>query len=135
MEDKVFKATINENGCISVPVTVLDEMQLLIGDTLSIRYLRPTETKERCMLIESKSMEEDDIESFLCIPKDVLEACNINADDGTAHIMCFDREITITNQSKMLSEVPSVVMNLCASLGISDEQIANALAEECCSHG
>lgn len=134
MEVKKFKAIIDEKGRITIPVDVLEEMELFVGDSLLIDYNKPTEIIEKCMLIETKNAEEN-MESYLCIPKEVLEECGIVADDCTIHIMCFDREVTITNESKMLSELPDVILKLCYSFGISNEDIAIALAEECCANG
>lgn len=133
MEKKEFETTVDKNGCIAIPVAVLKEMNLEVGNHLKVNYNKPNEVIDYCFTIESKNSAEESDELF-CLPKELLDECGIDITDGTAHILCFKDEITITNESKMLSEVPSIIMNLCLALGISKEQIANALAQECCRY-
>lgn len=129
MEGKTFKAEIDQNGKIAIPINVFKDLHLTIGDTVAINYKASTEPIEDCLNMELVRNAEDIYDNYFCIPRELLESCDINTLDGTAHILCYDREITITNQSKMLEAVPKVIRDLCQSLNITDEQLANALAE------
>lgn len=133
MQEKKFEARINEQGCIEVPISVLNDLMLNLGDTLQLQYQKPTEAIEKCMLIESKGSE-DSLDMFLCIPKIVLEDCGLSTDNNDIHILCFDKEITITTNEKIISEVPRAVLNICQKLGISERMLAKAVAEECSNY-
>lgn len=127
MKESIFEALIEENGMISIPVDVLNDMGLKIGDELVISYSYPSESIERCMRIESSYHEEDEDTGYLCIPDATLKQCNMA--DKNLHMICFDEEITITTEDKLCEFIPEVLLQVFEKHGISKEEIAIGIAE------
>lgn len=131
MEQKNFKTVLTEERCITIPDDVYDKLKLKTGDTLSINYEQHTEAIERCLFIENHQ-DKDGLDAYMCIPKAILEECNLPLEENDLHMLCFDEEITVITGDKMLDSLPAVMIKLCNKLDIPKEIITKFIAEECC---
>lgn len=127
MKQKTFEAVIDEKGSIEIPIGVLNDMGLILGDVLEISYPCPSEPIEKCMRIESAYHDEENDDGYFCIPNDYLVQCGMEG--KSLHMIGFDEEITITTSDKLCGLVPFAVMKIFESHGISKEEVAKSIAE------
>lgn len=127
MKYKLFEARLNENGELAIPLKVLQEMGLTIGDTVEISYPSPTETIERCLRIEGYYAEDDTIADSLYIPNEILSDCGLT--DKPIHMLALDEEIIITSSDKICEVISKTIIDIFQKFGISKEQVALSIAE------
>lgn len=126
MKKKTFEAVIDELGRISIPADVLNDMEVVLGDTLEISYPCPTEMIEKCMQVESTFHEEEE-DGYLCIPHEILDQCGMT--NKKIHMICFQEEITITTSDKLCELVPEAILKIFEKHGITREEVAQGIAE------
>lgn len=127
MKRKKFEAVLDENGRIALPLKVLQDMGLKIGDSIEFSYPCATESIEKCLRIEGYYAEEDILTESLYIPFDILRQCRLT--HNSIHMFCCDEEIIIASSDKVCVAVPELILDVFKKFGISNEKIALGIAE------
>lgn len=127
MKRKIFEAVLDEYGRIALPVNVLQEMGLKIGDSLEFSYPCATESIEQCLRIEGYYAEEDMVGESLYVPYEILRRCSLN--NKPMHMFCSDEKMVIVSSDKVCETIPRLIMDIFAKFEITNEQVASAIAE------
>lgn len=129
--------TVNINGALNIPASVLRKMGLLPGDHVRVAYLTKDgqENQYREFLLSSGPLDELTEEQQIRIPNHILEEAHIPA-DADLQILCLDGCVLICRDSALNpDELASVleqlqsVDELTASLPGSPEQMREQLEE------
>ena len=116
------RGTVNEKGCIEIPVSVLEENSIRTGDEVEILYKveegQGFEPKEFLLLRDKKK---ECIESPIL--EFILKESELNEEDEL-NITCSHRRIVICPSGKNPNEfIPEEIIALCEELDMLGEQI------------
>jgi len=126
-----IESTIDKEGKLAIPAHLLDEMGLVIGDTVKLAYIsklsgHSTNTSSK-LIIASKGITtlEEDEECEISLPHKLLEAASIPF-DSDVEIICTDGAIIIT-AADLLDIIPDELCQLFTELGISPETVRGVI--------
>lgn len=114
--------TINKNGWLKIPATLLRRMGLKPGDHVQMAYLTQDGQHNlfREFLLSPSSMLSSTESQYISIAHELLEQASI-ADDAAVQIICFDGCIVIAQDAGLSAKELSTVLEWL--------QTANGLAE------
>lgn len=127
-----IKGKVNEKGCIEIPVILLEQTGIRIGEEVKLLYLAAgekdfkNESKEFLLVRAGENpvgelMKEENVE--LRLPPELLADAKIPM-DADLDIVCLDRKIVILPTEDVESEdVPKELLDICADLGIPREKV------------
>jgi len=123
--------TLNEKGCIEIPIVLLAQTGIRTGDEVNLVYIAAGEGDYRNESKEFilKKAGEDPMgelrsgEAELKLPPQLLADAHI-PEDADLDIVCRDRKIVIMPAgNEELEEVPKELLDICADLGIPKEKV------------
>ena len=122
-----MEGRVTENGCIEIPMTVLDQAGICTGDAIKLIYMAEEEevksaAKEFLLVKNDQDVVEElarEQRVSLQIPEELLQDAGIPM-DADLDIVCQNGRIVIFS-SELLKEtvIPEEVMEICNELGIS----------------
>lgn len=123
---------LNENGCIEIPVVLLAQTGMHIGDEVNLIYLAAgekdyqNESKEFFLKKAGDDPAEELLQSGeeeLKLPSQLLADAHIPV-ESDLDIVCMDRKILILPAEDVESEeMPKELLDICAELGIPKEKV------------
>lgn len=122
---------LNEKGCIEIPIVLLAQTGICIGEEVNLVYLAAGEkdyrNESREFMLkragENPLEELQSGETELKLPPQLLADAHIPL-DADLDIVCLDRKIVILPTEDVESEeVPKELLDICAELGIPREQV------------
>lgn len=122
---------LNEKGCIEIPIVLLAQTGICIGEEVNLVYLAAGEKDYRNEFKEFmlKRAGENPLEELqngeveLKLPPQLLADAHIPL-DADLDIVCMDRKIVILPTEDVESEeIPKELLDICAELGIPREQV------------
>lgn len=126
-----MEGRVTENGCIEIPMTVLDQNGICTGDAIKLIYMAEEEevksaAKEFLLVRNDQDVVEElarEQRVSLQIPEELLQDAGISM-DADLDIVCQNGRIVIFS-SKLLkeTEIPEEVMEICNELGISEDKV------------
>ena len=120
-----MEGRVTENGCIEIPMTVLDQTGICTGDAIKLIYMAE-EAKEFLLVRNDQDVVEElarEQRVSLQIPEELLQDAGISM-DADLDIVCQNGRIVIFS-SELLKEmeIPEEVMEICNELGISEDKV------------
>lgn len=127
-----IKGKVNEKGCIEIPVILLEQTGIRIGEEVKLLYLAAgekdfkNESKEFLLVRAGENpvgelMKEENVE--LRLPPELLADAKIPM-DADLDIVCTDRKIVILpTEDVVAGEVPEELLGICEELGIPKEKV------------
>lgn len=124
--------TVNEKGCIEIPVILLEQTGIRTGEEVKLVYLAAgeqdlkNESKEFLLMRAGENpieelMKEGNVE--LRLPSELLADAGIPM-DADLDIVCMDRKIVILpTEDVVAEEVPKELLDICEGLGIPREKV------------
>ena len=126
-----MEGRVTENGCIEIPMTVLDQAGICTGDAIKLIYMAEEEevksaAKEFLLVKNDQDVVEElarEQRVSLQIPEELLQDAGIPM-DADLDIVCQTGRIVIFS-SELLKEtvIPEEVMEICNELGISEDKV------------
>ena len=126
-----MEGRVTENGCIEIPMTVLDQAGICTGDAIKLIYMAEEEevksaAKEFLLVKNDQDVVEElarEQRVSLQIPEELLQDAGIPM-DADLDIVCQNGRIVIFS-SELLKEtvIPEEVMEICNELGISEDKV------------
>ena len=126
-----MEGRVTENGCIEIPMTVLDQAGICTGDAIKLIYMAEEEevksaAKEFLLVKNDQDVVEElarEQRVSLQIPEELLQDAGIPM-DADLDIVCKNGRIVIFS-SELLKEtvIPEEVMEICNELGISEDKV------------
>lgn len=126
-----MEGRVTENGCIEIPMTVLDQAGICTGDAIKLIYMAEEEevksaSKEFLLVRNDQDIVEElarEQRVSLQIPEELLQDAGISM-DADLDIVCQNGRIVIFS-SELLKEmeIPEEVMEICNELGISEDKV------------
>ena len=126
-----MEGRVTENGCIEIPMTVLDQAGICTGDAINLIYMAEEEevksaAKEFLLVKNDQDVVEElarEQRVSLQIPEELLQDAGIPM-DADLDIVCQNGRIVIFS-SELLKEtvIPEEVMEICNELGISEDKV------------
>lgn len=126
-----MEGRVTENGCIEIPMTVLDQTGICTGDAIKLIYMTEEEevksaAKEFLLVRNDQDVVEElarEQRVSLQIPEELLQDAGISM-DADLDIVCQNGRIVIFS-SELLKEmeIPEEVMEICNELGISEDKV------------
>ena len=126
-----MEGRVTENGCIEIPMTVLDQAGICTGDAIKLIYMAEEEevksaAKEFLLVKNDQDVVEElarEQRVSLQIPEELLQDAGISM-DADLDIVCQNGRIVIFS-SELLKEtvIPEEVMEICNELGISEDKV------------
>ena len=126
-----MEGRVTENGCIEIPMTVLDQTGICTGDAIKLIYMAEEEevksaAKEFLLVRNDQDVVEElarEQRVSLQIPEELLQDAGISM-DADLDIVCQNGRIVIFS-SELLKEmeIPEEVMEICNELGISEDKV------------
>ena len=126
-----MEGRVTENGCIEIPMTVLDQAGICTGDAIKLIYMAEEEevksaAKEFLLVRNDQDVVEElarEQRVSLQIPEELLQDAGISM-DADLDIVCQNGRIVIFS-SELLKEtvIPEEVMEICNELGISEDKV------------
>lgn len=126
-----MEGRVTENGCIEIPMTVLDQAGICTGDAIKLIYMAEEEevksaAKEFLLVKNDQDVVEELVREqrvSLQIPEELLQDAGIPM-DADLDIVCQNGRIVIFS-SELLKEtvIPEEVMEICNELGISEDKV------------
>lgn len=126
-----MEGRVTENGCIEIPMTVLDQAGICTGDAIKLIYMAEEEevksaAKEFLLVKNDQDVVEElarEQRVSLQIPEELLQDAGIPM-DADLDIVCQNGLIVIFS-SELLKEtvIPEEVMEICNELGISEDKV------------
>lgn len=122
---------LNEKGCIEIPIVLLAQTGICIGEEVNLIYLAAGEkdyrNESREFMLkragENPLEELQSGETELKLPPQLLADAHIPL-DADLDIVCLDRKIVILPTEDVESEdVPKELLDICAELGIPREKV------------
>lgn len=126
-----MEGKMNENGCIEVPIVVLDQTGIRSGETVKLIYMAEKESlkneaKEFLLVREGQDAAEElakEGEIAFQIPQELLKDAGIPM-DADLDIVCQEQKIIILPAETAADvELPEELLALCNDLGISEDKI------------
>ena len=117
---------LNEKGCIEIPIVLLAQTGICIGEEVNLIYLAAGEkdyrNESREFMLkragENPLEELQSGETELKLPPQLLADAHIPL-DADLDIVCLDRKIVILPTE----DVPKELLDICADLGIPREKV------------
>lgn len=117
---------LNEKGCIEIPIVLLAQTGICIGEEVNLIYLAAGEkdyrNESREFMLkragENPLEELQSGETELKLPPQLLADAHIPL-DADLDIVCLDRKIVILPTE----DVPKELLDICAELGIPREKV------------
>lgn len=126
-----MEGRVTENGCIEIPMTVLDQAGICTGDAIKLIYMAEEEevksaAKEFLLVKNDQDVVEElarEQRVSLQIPEELLQDAGIPM-DADLDIVCQNGRIVIFS-SELLKDtvIPEEVMEICNELGISEDKV------------
>lgn len=126
-----MEGRVTENGCIEIPMTVLDQAGICTGDAIKLIYMAEEEevksaAKEFLLVKNDQDVVEElarEQRVSLQIPEELLQDAGIPM-DADLDIVCQNGRIVIFS-SELLKEtvIPEEVMEICNELGSSEDKV------------
>lgn len=126
-----MEGRVTENGCIEIPMTVLDQAGICTGDAIKLIYMAEEEevksaAKEFLLVKNDQDVVEElarEQRVSLQIPEELLQDAGIPM-DADLDIVCQNGRIVIFS-SELLKKtvIPEEVMEICNELGISEDKV------------
>lgn len=126
-----MEGRVTENGCIEIPMTVLDQAGICTDDAIKLIYMAEEEevksaAKEFLLVKNDQDVVEElarEQRVSLQIPEELLQDAGIPM-DADLDIVCQNGRIVIFS-SELLKEtvIPEEVMEICNELGISEDKV------------
>mgnify|MGYP000528160366 len=126
-----MEGRVTENGCIEIPMTVLDQAGICTGDAIKLIYMAEEEevksaAKEFLLVKNDQDVVEElarEQRVSLQIPEELLQDAGIPM-DADLDIVCQNGRIVIFS-SELLKEtvIPEEIMEICNELGISEDKV------------
>lgn len=123
-----MEGKMNENGCIEVPIAVLEQTGIRSGETVKLIYMAEKESlkneaKEFLLVREGQDAAEElakEEEIAFQIPQELLKDAGIPM-DADLDIVCQEQKIIILPAETAADvELPEELLALCNDLGISE---------------
>ena len=124
-----MEGRVTENGCIEIPMTVLDQTGICTGDAIKLIYMAEEEevksaAKEFLLVKNDQDVVEElarEQRVSLQIPEELLQDAGIPM-DADLDIVCQNGRIFSSELLKEM-EIPEEVMEICNELGISEDKV------------
>ena len=126
-----MEGRVTENGCIEIPMTVLDQAGICTGDAIKLIYMAEEEevksaAKEFLLVRNDQNVVEElarEQRVSLQIPEELLQDAGISM-DADLDIVCQNGRIVISSSELLKKmEIPEEVMEICNELGISEDKV------------
>lgn len=126
-----MEGRVTENGCIEIPMTVLDQAGICTGDAIKLIYMAEEEeaksaAKEFLLVKNDQDVVEElarEQRVSLQIPEELLQDAGIPM-DADLDIVCQNGRIVIFSSELLKeTEIPEEVMEICNELGISEDKV------------
>ena len=126
-----MEGRVTENGCIEIPMTVLDRTGICTGDAIKLIYMAEEEevksaSKEFLLVRNDQDVVEElarEQRVSLQIPEELLQDAGISM-DADLDIVCQNGRIVIFSSELLKeTEIPEEVMEICNELGISEDKV------------
>lgn len=126
-----MEGRVTENGCIEIPMTVLDQAGICTGDAIKLIYMAEEEevksvAKEFLLVRNDQDVVEElarEQRVSLQIPEELLQDAGIPM-DADLDIVCQNGRIVIFSSELLKeTEIPEEVMEICNELGISEDKV------------
>ena len=126
-----MEGRVTENGCIEIPMTVLDQTGICTGDAITLIYMAEEEevksaAKEFLLVKNDQDVVEElarEQRVSLQIPEELLQDAGISR-DADLDIVCQNGRIVIFSSELLKeTEIPEEVMEICNELGISEDKV------------
>lgn len=126
-----MEGRVTENGCIEIPMTVLDQAGICTGDAIKLIYMAEEEevksaAKEFLLVKNDQNVVEElarEQRVSLQIPEELLQDAGIPM-DADLDIVCQSGRIVIFSSELLKeTEIPEEVMEICNELGISEDKV------------
>lgn len=126
-----MEGRVTENGCIEIPMTVLDQTGICTGDAIKLIYMAEEEevksvAKEFLLVRNDQDVVEElarEQRVSLQIPEELLQDAGISM-DADLDIVCQNGRIVIFSSELLKeTEIPEEVMEICNELGISEDKV------------
>ena len=126
-----MEGRVTENGCIEIPMTVLDRTGICTGDAIKLIYMAEEEevksaSKEFLLVRNDQDVVEElarEQRVSLQIPEELLQDAGISM-DADLDIVCQNGRIVIFSAELLKeTEIPEEVMEICNELGISEDKV------------
>ena len=126
-----IESTIDKEGKLAIPAHLLDELGLVLGDTVKLAYISKSSdhfiNTSSEFLITSKGIAalKEYEESEISLPYELLEAASIPF-DSDIEIVCTEGAIIIMAVD-LLDMIPDELCHLFAELGISPDTVRSVI--------
>ena len=126
-----MEGRVTENGCIEIPMTVLDQTGICTGDAIKLICMAEEEevksaSKEFLLVRNDQDVVEElarEQRVSLQIPEELLQDAGISM-DADLDIVCQNGRIVIFSSELLKeTEIPEEVMEICNELGISEDKV------------
>ena len=125
-----MEGRVTENGCIEIPMTVLDQTGICTGDAIKLIYMAEEEVKSAAKEFLLVRNDQNVVEELareqrvsLQIPEELLQDAGISM-DADLDIVCQNGRIVISSSELLKKmEIPEEVMEICNELGISEDKV------------
>lgn len=126
-----MEGRVTENGCIEIPMTVLDQAGICTGDAIKLIYMAEEEevksaAKEFLLVKNDQDVVEELVREqrvSLQIPEELLQDAGIPM-DADLDIVCQNGRIVIFSSELLKeTEIPEEVMEICNELGSSEDKV------------
>ena len=126
-----MEGRVTENGCIEIPMTVLDQAGICTGDAIKLIYMAEEEevksaAKEFLLVKNDQDVVEELVREqrvSLQIPEELLQDAGIPM-DADLDIVCQNGRIVIFSTELLKeTEIPEEVMEICNELGSSEDKV------------
>ncbi len=121
-----IESILDKEGKLAIPAQLLDELGLVLGDTVKLAYIRksPNHFINNEFLIAPSGIAEYE-ESEILLPHELLEAASISF-DSDIEIVCTEGAIVIM-EADLLDIIPDELCQLFGELGISPETVRSVI--------
>lgn len=126
-----FQSTVDEQGRLTVPVQLLHEMELAVGDTVKLACIinsagpKRSVFKEFVLTTGGAAALEDDGDTELTLPHALLEAADIPV-DSDLEIICTSGAVVIL-EADLLDSLPDDLRELFGELGIHPDVVREVM--------